>query len=138
MQILLEPYHAISWHSVEPAYAQGGEGNDEWETFAEIILGWSGEHGHLSNESLNYMQTAHDLIPYEKLYGKKSDLFHVGIFSSIDFVHIPNEKRQKLDPKSEKNILVGLSLEQKGYTCFNPSTKKVRVSRDLVFNELAS
>ena len=53
-------------------------------------------------------------------------------------MHIPNEKRQNLDPKSEKCILVGYSLAQKGYKCFNPSTRKVCVSRDVVFDESTS
>ena len=54
------------------------------------------------------------------------------------YVHVPDEKRKKLDPKSEKCIPVGYSLEQKGYKCYNPSTQKVRVSRDVVFDESAS
>ena len=53
-------------------------------------------------------------------------------------MHILNEKRKKLDPESEKCILVGYSLEQKGYKCFNPSTRKLCVSRDVVFEESAS
>ena len=73
----------------------------------------------------------HDLIPHEKFYGKKPNLSHVKIFGSIAFVHIPDEKRQMLDRKSEKCILVGYQLAQKGYTCFNPSTKNVQVSRDV-------
>ena len=80
----------------------------------------------------------HNVTPCEKFYGKKPDLSHVRIFGSIAYVHIPDEKRQKLNPKSEKCILVGYSLEQKGYKCFNPSTKKVRVSRDVVFDKSAS
>ena len=79
-----------------------------------------------------------DVTPHEKFYGKKSDLSHVRIFGSIASIHIPNEKRQNLDPKSEKCILVGYSLEQKGYKCFNPSIRKVRVSRDVVFNKSTS
>ena len=59
-------------------------------------------------------------------------------FLSNSFLEILNEKRQKLDPKSDKCILVGYSLEQKGYKCFNPSTRKVRVSRDVVFDESTS
>ena len=64
----------------------------------------------------------HDITRYEKFYGKKSELSHTWIFGSIAFVHIPEEKRQNLYTKSEKCILVGYSLEQKGYRCFNPST----------------
>ena len=79
----------------------------------------------------------HEVNPHEKYYGKKPDLSHVRIFASLAYVHIPDEKRQKLAPKSEKYILVGYSLE-KGYKCFNPSTRKVRVSRDVVFDESAS
>ena len=45
-------------------------------------------------------------------------------------VHIPNKKWRKLDPKSEKMILVSYSLEQKGYKCFN--TCQSRISRDEV------
>ena len=53
-------------------------------------------------------------------------------------MHIPSEKRRKLDPKSEKCILVGYSHEQKHYKCYNPLTKQVRVSRDVMFDESAS
>ena len=69
---------------------------------------------------------------------RSQGLSHVRIFVSIAFVHIPDEKRQKLDPKLRKCILVGYSLEQKGYKCFNPSTRKVGVIRDIMFDKSAS
>ena len=34
--------------------------------------------------------------------------------------------------------MVGYSYEQKGYKCYSPRTKQVRVSRDVVFDESAS
>ena len=71
----------------------------------------------------------HEVTPHKKYFGKKPDLSHTGIFGSIAYMQIPDEKRQKLDPNSEKCILVGYSLEQKGYKCCNPSsTRKFRVS----------
>ncbi len=60
------------------------------------------------------------------------------MFGCIAYVHVPDEKRSKLDPKTEKCIFIGYSLEQKGYRCFNPSTLKLQVSRDVVFDEMVS
>ena len=55
----------------------------------------------------------HELTPYEIYVGRKSNLSHLRVFGRIAYVHILNERRQKLDPKSEKCILVGYSPEQK-------------------------
>jgi hypothetical protein len=60
------------------------------------------------------------------------------VFGSIAYVHIPKEKRRKLDAKAEKCIFVGYSDEQKGYKCYNPQTKRACMSRDVVFDESAS
>jgi hypothetical protein len=80
----------------------------------------------------------HGMTPEEKFTCKKPDVSHLRVFSCIAYVHIPNEKRSKLDPKAEKCIFIGYSLEQKGYRCFNPSTRKLQMSRDVVFNEMVS
>jgi hypothetical protein len=60
------------------------------------------------------------------------------VFGCIAYVHVPNEKRSKLDPKAEKCIFIGYSLKQRGYRCFNPSTQKLQVSKDVVFDEMVS
>ena len=53
-------------------------------------------------------------------------------------MHVADVKRRKLDPKSEKCILVNYSHEQRGYKSYNPQTKQVRVSSDVKFDESAS
>ena len=56
----------------------------------------------------------HDETLYEKYFKRKTDLSHVTVFGSITCLHIPHKKRHNLDPKSEKCILVGFSIDQKG------------------------
>lgn len=51
-------------------------------------------------------------------------------------MHVPAEKRGKLDDKSITCILVGISEESKGYRLYNPKTKKIVTSRDVVFEEM--
>ena len=80
----------------------------------------------------------HDVTPKEKFSSRKPDLSHLKVFGCIAYVHVPDELRTKLDPKAEKCIFIGYSLEQKGYKCYNPVTRQVRVSRDVVFDEMAS
>ena len=50
-------------------------------------------------------------------------------------VNIPEVKRKKLDNHGEKYIFIGYSEESKAYKLYNPLTKKLVVSRDVVFNE---
>ena len=80
----------------------------------------------------------HDMTPEEKFTGRKLDVGHFKVFGCIAYVHVPYELCTKLDPKAEKCVFVGYSLDQKGYKCYNPVTCQVRVSRGVVFNELKS
>ena len=57
---------------------------------------------------------------HELYFGRKSTLRHVRVFGSIAYVHMPKEKRRKLDAKAEKCILIGYSDEQKNYKFYNP------------------
>jgi hypothetical protein len=69
--------------------------------------------------------TIHGMTPKEKSTGKKPDVSHLGVFGCIAYAHVHDDKRSKLDPKAEKFIFIGYSLEQKGYRCFNLSTWKL-------------
>jgi len=79
----------------------------------------------------------HGMTLEEKFKGKKPDVSHLRVFDCIAYVHVPDEKRSKLDPKAEKCIFIGYSSKQKGYRCFSPFTWKLQVSRDVVFDEMA-
>ena len=79
----------------------------------------------------------HGMIPEEKYTGRKPNISHLKVFGCIAYVHVLDERRSKLDPKVEKCIFIGYSLQQKGYRCYNPSTHKMQVSRDVVFDEMS-
>jgi hypothetical protein len=80
----------------------------------------------------------HGMTPEEKFVGKNPDVSHLKVFGCIAYVHVHDKKRSKLNPKFEKCIFIGHFLEQKGYKCFNLSTRKLQVSRDVVFDEMVS
>lgn len=48
---------------------------------------------------------------------------------------IPYEKRTKLDERSVKSVMMGVSKESKAYWLDNPVKKKVVISRDVRFDE---
>lgn len=75
--------------------------------------------------------------PFELWTGAKPDISHLRIFGSVVMVHIPKEKRLKWEKKAEKGILVGYPEDIKGYRVFNPITKAIITSRDVVVMEKA-
>jgi hypothetical protein len=84
------------------------------------------------------IMAVHGMTPEEKFTGKKPDVSCLIMFGCIAYLHVPNEKISKLDPKANKCIFIGYSFEQKGYRCFNPSIQKLQVSRDVMFDEMVS
>ena len=73
--------------------------------------------------------------PEEAWNGFKPDVKHFKVFGCVGHVHIPEAKRTKLDDKSCKCIFLGVSEESKAYRMYNPTSKKIMVSRDVVFEE---
>ncbi|GBP67662.1 Probable RNA-directed DNA polymerase from transposon BS [Eumeta japonica] len=76
-----------------------------------------------------------DITPHEVWTGQKPDLSNIRIFGCPAMVHIPKEKRQKLDMKSSQLIFVGYSECTKGYRFMDPKTNKAVISRDVHFLE---
>ena len=52
-------------------------------------------------------------------------------------IHVPRDKRRKLDPKAKKCIFVGYGKETKGYRLFDLVRGKITFSWDVVLNEEA-
>ncbi|BBH04991.1 transposable element gene [Prunus dulcis] len=79
-----------------------------------------------------------DKTPFEAYSGRKPGLAHLKIFGCVCYVHISTKVRQKLDAKSTKGIFVGYAICEKGYRVYDPATKKILLSRDVVFDENAT
>lgn len=76
-----------------------------------------------------------DKTPEEVWTGRKVNLAHLKIFGSTVMVHVPKQKRQKLDYKSQKMIFVGYENNTKGYRCIDKATRKITITRDVIFHE---
>ncbi|CAA7045430.1 unnamed protein product [Microthlaspi erraticum] len=73
--------------------------------------------------------------PQEARSGRKPGVSHLRVYGSISHAHVPDEKRSKLDNKSEKYIFIGYDANSKGYKLYNPETKKTIISRNVIFDE---
>jgi hypothetical protein len=68
-------------------------------------------------------------------FGRKVKVSHLKVFGCIAYAQVPKKLRKKLEPNSEKLVMIGYSKHVKGYRLWNPANDKIVVSRDVIFNE---
>ncbi|KAL5816417.1 hypothetical protein ACOSQ3_024795 [Xanthoceras sorbifolium] len=73
--------------------------------------------------------------PHEVWSTHKPSVSHLRVFGSIAYIKVPEARRTKLEDKGEKCVLVGYGDRTMGYRLYNPVTKKVIFSRDVIFEE---
>jgi hypothetical protein len=76
--------------------------------------------------------------PKEMFSREKLKANHLRIFGCLVFVHVPKEKRTKLDPSRKNGIFVGYSDTLKAYRIYIYGHQKVEISQDVTFDESAS
>ena len=76
-----------------------------------------------------------DMTPEEAWSGSKPEVEYFRIFGCIAYAHIPDQKRRKLDDKSKKCVFLGVSEESKAWRLYDPVTKMIVISKDVVFDE---
>jgi hypothetical protein len=54
------------------------------------------------------------------------------------FIHIPKEKRNKLEPSGKKGIFVGYCEVSKAFRIYIPGHHHIEISRDMTFDEEAT
>lgn len=78
---------------------------------------------------------SNDRSPEEIWTNEKPNLEHLRVFGCKAMTHVPKQKRTKLDSKSTECFLLGYTDNSKTYRLYNPETKKIVISRDVVFIE---
>ncbi|KAD3336075.1 hypothetical protein E3N88_31594 [Mikania micrantha] len=76
-----------------------------------------------------------DMTPYQDWKGRKPNLGHLKVFSSVAHVKVPSHKVTKLDDRSVMMVYLGVEEGSKAHRFLNPKDKKIVVSRDAVFDE---
>ena len=75
------------------------------------------------------------MTPEEAWSGEKPSVEHFRVFGCVGHADIPDAKRTKLEGKSVKCVLLGVSDESKGYKLYDPASRKVLISWDVIFEE---
>jgi hypothetical protein len=50
-----------------------------------------------------------NMTPEESFFGKKPSVEHLRLFGCHVYIHVPKDKRKKLEPSGKKGIFVGYS-----------------------------
>ena len=66
-----------------------------------------------------------DNTPHEVWTGKKPSISHMRVFGCDAYLHVPKDKRTKLDSKFERCIFIGYKDGLKGYNIWNIETRKL-------------
>lgn len=74
-----------------------------------------------------------NITPEEAWSGRRPVVDHFRVFRCIAYVHVPDEKRRKLDDKCVKCIFLGVSDHSKAYKLYDPITEKIVISREVIF-----
>ena len=79
--------------------------------------------------------TLSNQTPYFKLFNHAPDYNFLRTFGCACFPLMRPYNPHKLTFRSKKCIFLGYSSNHHGYRCLDPSTNRVYISRDVVFNE---
>ena len=73
--------------------------------------------------------------PEAKYIGKTPNISNLRIFGCVAYVHVPKERRRKLDSKTIQCLFIGFDNKTKAYRLYDQTRRRIVISRDAVFDE---
>ena len=83
-------------------------------------------------------KTLKNQTPYEALKNKKPNVDHLRVFGCVSFAKVEAQHLKKLDDRSKMLVYLGTEPDSKAYRLLDPTTRRITVSRDVVFDESRS
>uniref|UniRef100_A0A2N9G9D7 Integrase catalytic domain-containing protein n=1 Tax=Fagus sylvatica TaxID=28930 RepID=A0A2N9G9D7_FAGSY len=81
------------------------------------------------------LPTTYKKSPFELLYDKLPNYSSLRVFGCVCFVFFPSHERNKLEPRSRLCCFLGYGISQKGFRCYDPISRRLRISRNVKFWE---
>lgn len=75
------------------------------------------------------------MAPLEAIIGKKPSLDHLRVFGCPAYVHVPSQRRTKMEAPSRKGLFVGYSPSSQSWIIYLPSTRTILSSHSVTFDE---
>ncbi|RVW62014.1 Retrovirus-related Pol polyprotein from transposon TNT 1-94 [Vitis vinifera] len=82
--------------------------------------------------TLSYVKSC---SPFFKLFGHSPLYYNLHTFGCVCFVHLPTHERHKLTAQFVKCAFLGYAIPHKGYVCYDPHARRIRVSRNVILFE---
>ena len=81
------------------------------------------------------MKILQDKTPEEVWTARKPSIHHLRVFGCTAYMHVPDKRRKKIDPKTLPCLFLGFSTTSNAYRLMDPEMKKIYESRDVVCDE---